>query len=178
MISLFNYVRCGFYRSRLYYCGEQVQLYKGVRLREAEYISIGKGTAIDRNTTLSVTGNHKGASLIIGEYCSIGEGCHITASYQIEIGSHTLFGKHVTVTDNSHGKLDHSDIETPPTKREVCSKGGVKIGENVWIGEKATILPAVEIGNNCIIGANSVVTHSVPDNSIAVGNPARIVKQI
>lgn len=173
-----NYIRCGKYQLKMYYCGEQVQLYKGVRLRKPEYISIGRGTSIDRNTTLSVTDEHEEAALVIGEYCSIGEGCHISASKMITIGNSALFGKYVTVTDNAHGMLDYSDIATPPTKRSICSKGEVKIGDNVWIGEKVTILPAVEIGNNCIIGANSVVTRSIPDYSIAVGNPVRIIKQL
>ena len=53
--------------------------------------------------------------------------------------------------------------------------GGGKIGRNVWIGDKATILPDVSIGNNCIIGANSVVTKSFPDNCVIAGNPAKIL---
>ena len=54
----------------------------------------------------------------------------------------------------------------------------VSIGNNCWIGGSVTILPGVSIGNNCTIGAGSVVVHDIPDNSIAVGNPARVVKKI
>lgn len=55
------------------------------------------------------------------------------------------------------------------------SKGGVVIGKNVWIGDKATILPGVVVGDGAIIGANAVVTKNVPANSVVVGNPARVV---
>lgn len=54
----------------------------------------------------------------------------------------------------------------------------VTIGDNVWIGGSVTILPGVTIGSNCTIGAGSVVVHDIPDNSIAVGNPCRVVKTI
>ncbi|HEX7757448.1 MAG TPA: DapH/DapD/GlmU-related protein, partial [Niabella sp.] len=54
----------------------------------------------------------------------------------------------------------------------------VTIGNNVWVGGNATILPGVTIGDNCVIGAGSVVTKDIPANSLAVGNPARVIRQI
>lgn len=68
-------------------------------------------------------------------------------------------------------------MEIPPTQRPVYSKGPVIIGNNVWIGDKATILPNVSIGNGAIIAANSVVTKDVPEYCIVAGNPAKIIKQ-
>ena len=58
------------------------------------------------------------------------------------------------------------------------SKGEVEIGNNVWIGDKATILAGVVIGDNVIVAANSVVTKSVPSNTIVAGSPAKIIKQL
>lgn len=58
------------------------------------------------------------------------------------------------------------------------SKGDVSIGKNVWIGEKATILPGVTIGEGSIIGANSVVTKNIPPYSIACGIPAKVIKKL
>ena len=62
--------------------------------------------------------------------------------------------------------------------RKLLSKGPIYIGENSWIGENACIMPNVSIGKGCIIGANSVVTHNIPDYSVAVGCPAKVVKTI
>lgn len=66
----------------------------------------------------------------------------------------------------------------PPLFRPLFSKGPVIIGKNVWIGDKATILPGVTIGDGSIIGANSVVTKDVPAYSVVAGNPAKIIKTI
>jgi acetyltransferase-like isoleucine patch superfamily enzyme len=65
-----------------------------------------------------------------------------------------------------------------PTERKVISKGAVIIGENVWIGDKVTILPGVEIGNGVVIGANSVVTKDIPSYCVVGGNPAKVIKQL
>lgn len=54
----------------------------------------------------------------------------------------------------------------------------VSIGNDVWIGAGVSILPGVKIGNNCVIGAGSVVNKDIPDNSLAVGNPCKVIKQI
>lgn len=68
-------------------------------------------------------------------------------------------------------------MDMPPTQRPIYSKGPVVIGDNVWIGDKATILPNVSIGKGAIIAANSVVTKDVPEYSVFAGNPAKIIKQ-
>ena len=60
----------------------------------------------------------------------------------------------------------------------MSSKGGIVIGDNVWIGDKCTILSGVSIGDGCIIAANSVVTQNVPSYSVVAGVPARIIKQL
>ena len=67
-------------------------------------------------------------------------------------------------------------MTTIPTKRKLYSKGEVKIGKNVWIGDKVTILPGVVIGDGAIIGANAVVSKDIPQYTIAVGNPIKIIE--
>ena len=69
-------------------------------------------------------------------------------------------------------------LQKPVGLREVISKGAVIIGKNVWIGDKATVLPGVTIGDSVIIGANSVVTKDIPAYSIVGGNPAKIIKTL
>ena len=116
-------------------------------------------------------------SLTIGEKCSFGAFNHITCVNMISIGDNLLTGKWVTITDNSHGMSGMDIQKNPPIERPLYSKGPVIIGNNVWIGDKATILSGVTIGDGAIIGANTVVTKDVPPYSVVVGNPARIIKK-
>lgn len=148
-----------------------------------QYMSIGDNTIIGKHIQLTAWGKHNGThfnpSIVIGNNCQFGSYNHITAINRIEIGNGVLTGKFVTITDNSHGKPgDKCDCELSPIVRTVYSKGPVVIGDNVWIGDKATILPNVKIGEGCIIGANSVVTKDIPPYCIVGGNPARIIKLI
>ncbi|GHV17820.1 hypothetical protein FACS189493_6140 [Spirochaetia bacterium] len=151
-------------------------------LRGGKYIRIGENTTIQKNGVLTAWDkyheNHYNPQIIIGNHVDIGEYCHITAMNKIMIGNGVLTGRWVTITDNSHGKMDKFSFELPPSERIIHSPGAVIIEDNVWIGDKVTILPNVRIGRNVVIGANSVVTKNIPKNSIAVGNPAKIVKVI
>lgn len=105
----------------------------------------------------------------------LGEDTFITASNRIVIGRNSLFGRMVTVTDNSHGTTSIEDLSKAPHLRMVISKGEVVVGENVWIGDKATILPGVHIGNGAVVGANAVVTKDVPPFCVVGGIPAKIL---
>ena len=116
--------------------------------------------------------------IVIGNHCNIGEYCHITAINRITIGDGLLTGRFVYIGDNAYGGLSLEEADTPPAKRHLTSKGQIKIGRNVWIGDKVTILGGVTIGDNVIIGAGSIVTHHIPPNCMAAGAPAKVVKQI
>lgn len=113
--------------------------------------------------------------LVIGTHVTFNLNCHIGVINRIVIGNNVLVGSNVLITDHSHGDMSADSLVCAPDKRKLFSKGEVRIGNNVWIGEGVVILPNVSIGNNCIIGANAVVTHCVPDNSVAVGNPAKVI---
>lgn len=112
--------------------------------------------------------------IVIGDGCAIGDGAHITAINRIELGKCVLTGKYVLITDNAHGEADPALLEIAPDKRPLVSKGPVIIEDNVWIGEKASILSGVRIGRGAIVGANAVVTRDVPAGTMALGVPARI----
>ena len=147
-----------------------------------EYISIGKGTYIGEHKHLTAwkttcAGGCFNPEIHIGENCCFGNWNHITAINSIKIGNNLLTGKWVTITDNSHGETDSDTLKIAPLMRIVTSKGPVVIGDNVWIGDKATILPGVTIGDGAVIAANAVVTKDVPPYSVVGGNPARIIKQ-
>lgn len=115
-------------------------------------------------------------SLTVGDNCGFGAFNHITCTNSFQIGNGVLTGKWVTITDNSHGATDFESLQLSPMQRPIVSKGAVVIGDNVWIGDKSTVLPGVCIGSGAVIGANSVVTKDVPPFAIVVGNPAKIIK--
>jgi len=144
-------------------------------------ISIGNHTLIQSNSILGCWVKYgqktfPKASITIGDYCSIGEYNQITACNRIEIGNGLLTGRFVIITDNSHGTLSETESRIAPQRRNLESKGEVFIGDNVWLGDKVSVLAGVHIGNNVIVGANSVVTKDIPDNCMAAGNPAIIIK--
>lgn len=108
-----------------------------------------------------------------GSNCNFWAYNHITCTNEVTIGNNVLTGKWVTISDNSHGTTDEESLKTPPALRPIVSKGKVIIGNNVWIGDKATILAGVIIGDGAVIGVNTVVTKDVPSMSVVVGNAGR-----
>jgi len=118
--------------------------------------------------------------IIIGRNVSFGDNCHIGCIDEIIIGDNLLAGSHVTILDHIHGSYSINSSENsfpinPPSKR-LLSSSPIYIGNNVHLGEHVIILKGVSIGDGAVIGAGSVVTKNIPSNSIAVGNPAKIIK--
>ncbi|MBI3619777.1 acyltransferase [Candidatus Roizmanbacteria bacterium] len=111
--------------------------------------------------------------LSIGNDVDIGNNTFISANNNIVIGDHVIMAPYVFITDHDHGFLDVSrNLHEQP----LTEGGKVIIGNNVFIGTKASILKNVKIGDHAIIGANSTITKNVPSYSIAVGNPMKIIK--
>lgn len=163
---------------------------KILQLEGAEYIYVGDGTGFGPELVLTAWETSIGQlevehlneqvvkpSIIIGKNCYFGAYNHITCINSITIGDNFLSGKWVTITDNSHGSTDIGELDTPPMLRNLVSKGPVVIGNNVWIGDKVTILPGVTIEDGAIVAANTVVTKDVPAYCVACGNPAKIIKR-
>ena len=118
--------------------------------------------------------------MIFGNDVQINDFVHIAAAEHVEIGNNVLIAGKVFISDICHGNYSDSEkISDPyehPKDRPLSAKS-VVIHDDVWIGEHVSILPDVEIGKGCIIGANSVVTKSIPEYCMAVGNPAKIIKE-
>lgn len=161
---------------------KNVYFRKGLLLFGAQYIHIGEGTIVGRNSTLSARyqwGNRLySPSIVIGENCNLGDFCHLSCVNRIVIGDNLLTGKWVLISDNSHGNFNLEDLKKHPNRRELYSKGGIIIGKNVWIGDKVSITGGVKVGDGAIIAANAVVTKDVPAYSMVGGVPAKILKYI
>lgn len=145
-----------------------------------EYIVVGNNTIIEENIELSAVSNFNGReyspNIHIGDNTIIRHNSHITSAFNIYIGNGVLIAPGVLITDNSHGTSDINDLVMSPRARHLASNGPVIIDDNVWIGERAMIMPGVHIGKGSIIGAGSVVTHDVPPFSVVAGVPAKIIK--
>lgn len=115
--------------------------------------------------------------LDIGSCCNFGGFNHISCTNKIEIGNNVLTGRWVTIVDNNHGDTSKEMLQRHPSERLIVSKGPIVIEDDVWIGDKATILAGVRIGKGAVIAANAVVTKNVPAYSVVAGNPARIIRK-
>ena len=151
------------------------------RLVGSNFITVGNNSSLGKNIVLTVwkrkESKYNSPSISIGNRCSIGDDAHITAINKIVIGNNVLTGKKILITDNSHGESIREQLVIPPSKRVLYSKGPVIIDDNVWIGEKVSIMPGVHIGKGAIIAANTVVTKDVPPNCVVGGIPAKMIKQ-
>ncbi|WP_044339407.1 sugar O-acetyltransferase [Rossellomorea aquimaris] len=136
--------------------GENVWVEKPFYCDYGQNISIGKNTFINFNCTILDTNK-----------VTIGENVLIAPNVQIYSATHPLQA-------SERINLHHGPDEAP---YRTLTKP-ISIGDNVWIGGNSVILPGVTIGNNAVIGAGSVVTKSIPENSVAVGNPCRVVRDI
>ena len=138
-------------------------------------MSFGEGFTTGYCCRIELFGSKGETTLFVGKNCKLGDYVHIAASKSVVIGDDCLFASHIYVSDTNHGNTN-PDPMTPPDSWEL-SASSVSIGDRVWIGEGVSVLPGSEIGNGCIIGAHSVVKGKIPDYTIAVGSPAKVVKR-
>lgn len=139
-----------------------------------QYITIGNNVVFQSMAwILALKQDNVEPSLIINNGAVIGRFAHIVALRSVIIEENVLIADKVYISDNIHA---YEDVNTPIIKQAILYKSEVVIGKNSWIGENVSII-GVKIGKHCIIGANSVVTKEIPDYSVAVGNPAKIIKQ-
>jgi len=135
--------------------------------------------------SLTVTGNGR---ITIGDRTYIGGATRIGALQEIKIGNDVIIANDVHIYDNNNHPVEpEKRIEITEAKdyssflwgwNENVERKRIVINDNVWIGERTTILKGVVIGKGAVIGCNSVVTHDVPERCVVAGNPAKIVKML
>lgn len=136
--------------------GENVYFQGPITFHYGKHTKVGKNTFVNFNFTCQ-----DDTSVTIGENCN--------------------FGPNVTIVTPLHPMLanERDSLLCPDgVARRLCYAKPVSVGNSCWICANVTILPGVTIGDNCVIGAGSVVTHSIPENSFAAGNPCRVIRTL
>ena len=161
--------------------GKRVVFGKGVRIDHPECVRLGDDvylndfcwiSIVKKNVEVGMTPVLLTPRLEIGQGTYVGRFGTIACINKISIGRDVLISDRVFIGDLSHG---FKRIDLPIKSQYLHSKGPVSIGDGTWIGIGVSILPNVNIGKNCVVGAGSVVNHDVPDYAIVAGVPAKIV---
>ncbi len=150
--------------------GRDSKIYRSVRMDTPPYrrFSLGQKSVIESYSCI----NNAVGDVVIGDHTRIG--LHNTIIGPVTIGSHVNLAQGITVTALNH------NFEAPERRidEQGVSTQQVTIGDNIWIGANAVVLPGVTVGNHCVIAAGAVVTKDVPPHSLVAGVPAKIIKQI
>ena len=182
-----------FYRFILERLGENVTIGSCVSIRGARRIALGNNVVIDDRCVLSAIqdegrismGNDvfagcntiirtRGRTLTIGTGTRIGSNCIVATDSSLELGNDVLIGAYAYLCGGGSHDFDRKDV---PILIQGCTKrGGIVVGNGVWIGAHTTVLDGVSIGEGAIVGANSMVKEDLPPFSVSYGSPARVAR--
>jgi len=133
-------------------------------------IRFGKNLALYRELYLET---QEQGEIVIADEVVLSRGVHLVSFASIQIGTGTMIGEYTSIRD-----VNHRVVTEGLSRYAGYVSSPIKIGKNVWIGRGVTVLAGVTIGDNAVIGANAVVTKDLPENTVAVGIPARPIKSI
>ncbi len=136
--------------------------------QDNEGITLGDGVFIGRNTIL----NCKNGNIIFDDNVNMGFNCQIFSASKVELGKNALIAAYCYMIGGTHtfGRIDVSPLE------QERKSDGITLKENIWLGSNVQVLDGVTIGRDCIIGTSAVVKDNIPDYSIAVGIPAKVIR--
>lgn len=152
--------------------GPYTRLWGRLVVRNDGKIWVGDHVRLVGAITAIELGTGDGGCLEIGDHVFINYGSSIAAMKYVRIGSNCSIGTYAIIIDNNFHRIE------PDRRREMPESAPVILEENVWLGSRVTVLPGVTIGRDSVVGAGSVVTHSIPPRSLAAGVPARVLKTL
>jgi acetyltransferase-like isoleucine patch superfamily enzyme len=180
-----------FFQRKYVFCGKSIAIKSKRRIKFDKWLNIGDNVFIDalstegivlgnncsigKYTCIECTGSlkHLGKGLIVGDNVGLGTHSFYGCAGGIEIGNDVIIGNYVSMHSENHNFSD----KNIPIRLQGVNHKGIKIGNNCWIGAKATILDGTNIGDGCVVAAGAVVTGFFPDNVVIAGVPARVLKK-
>lgn len=172
-IKVTNQINKFFYRKY----GTNVRFAKALFVKHPECISIGNNVSIRSGIRLEPITEWRGKKynphIVIGNHVAIEQNVHIACAKMVKIEDGVLISSNVFITDCAHS---YKDVKKRVLQQHLIVTETV-IGKDSFVGSGAKILAGVKIGKHCVIGANSVVNHDVPDYSVVAGTPAKIIKR-
>ncbi len=155
--------------------GKKIAIDGNVVVRHSSAIAIGDAVHLQNGVWLNAISPQSKPSIEIQNGCDIGRFCFISAVSSVILEQDVLLSPNVIISDHSH---EITILDRSILRSGITSSKPVRLKKGCWVGANSVILPGVTIGEHAVIGANSVVRKSVPDFCVAVGSPAKIVKNL
>jgi acetyltransferase-like isoleucine patch superfamily enzyme len=156
--------------------GRRTVLQPPIRLGGEERIAIGSDVFVGQGSWLEVQeSDSSDIAIEIGDGTQIAGACTLSAARKITLGRSVLFARGVYVADHFHA---FADLGRPVLAQGIDRIAAVRIGDGAWLGQNVVVGPGVTIGRGAVIGANAVVLDDIPDHTVAVGAPARVVRDL
>ena len=183
-----------FFPSLFHKVGKGVVFGRNITLRHPHKITLGANCVIDDNVVLDAKGEKndglrlgdnvyigrntilscKEGSIEVGDYANISANCSLLSETEISLGRYCFLAGHCYLVAGGNHSFD--DVSRPIMFQPSVSKGGIRVGDDVWLGAGVIVLDGATIGQGTVVGAGAVVTESLPEFSVAVGSPARVVR--
>lgn len=154
--------------------GKLINLYYKLKYSRLDKRVVISKTAFIHHAGTFILSDNKNATIQIHDNVYVGRFCNIHTGSKISIGANSVLSDYVYLSTLSHG-LD--PLKGQIMQQSSFDKGSIILGENVFLGFGVKVMPNIELGDWCIVGAGSVVTKSFPEYSMIAGNPAKLIKK-
>lgn len=166
-----------FFRPRLGKMGSNSFILLPRKITNKKFVEVGRDCQIGKSLVLEAITNHGtqqfSPGVSIGDNVYIGRYCQIFCIDSIKIEDGCVLSEYIYMSDSAHGFDPNAGLIM---QQDLVSKGPIHIGKNTFLGYGVSVMPGVSLGENCVVGINSVVTLSFPDFSMIAGSPAKLIK--